>query len=90
MSNLQRLQLLRRTRIGRRLYTPTSTIYHTAVVGTGLSDQLELTSGEFDRSEPSRRNKETVPHGRHDPRRGQKRVREQGGHKSGEATYMKY
>ena len=88
MSNLQRLQLLRRTRIGRRLYTPTSTIYRTAEVGAGLTEKL--TSGTFDMSAPSRRNKETVTHGHHDPPRGLKRVRETGNHKSGEATYMKH
>ncbi len=87
ISNLQRLQLLRRTQIGERLYAPSSTIYHTAEVGSGLSQQL--TCGQFDLSIPSKRCKETVPHSRHDPPRGLPRVRDLGHHKSGESSFMK-
>ena len=87
MSNLQRLQILRKSEIGKGRYTPTSTIYNASEVGEGLSDKL--TSGHFDLSKSSGKSKETLPHGRHDARRGQPGVRELGHHKTGEYSFMK-
>ncbi|XP_063691939.1 uncharacterized protein LOC134824135 [Bolinopsis microptera] len=59
VSNLQRLQILRKTSLGRKLYTPTSTIYHAPEIDKGLSDRL--TSSQFDLSKPSGKNKELKP-----------------------------
>ena len=63
----------------RKLYTPE--------VGAGLTDKL--TSGHFDRSQPSGKNRELRPHSRSDPPRGQQRVRDLGHHKTGEFAYYK-
>ena len=43
----------------RKLYTPTSTIYHAPEIDKGLSDRL--TSSQFDLSKPSGKNKELKP-----------------------------
>lgn len=87
VSNLQRLQILRKTSLGRKLYTPTSTIYHAPEIDKGLSDRL--TSSQFDLSKPSGKNKELKPHGRNDAPRGQGRVRAIGGHKTREYLFYK-
>ena len=54
---------------------------------SGLTDKL--TSGHFDRSQPSGKNRELRPHSRSDPPRGQQRVRDLGHHKTGEFAYYK-
>jgi len=71
----------------RKLYTPTSTIYHAPEIDKGLSDRL--TSSQFDLSKPSGKNKELKPHGRNDAPRGQGRVRAIGGHKTREYLFYK-
>ena len=72
----------------RKLYTPSSTIYYRSPeVGAGLTDKL--TSGHFDRSQPSGENRELRPHSRSDPPRRQQRVRDLGHHKTGEFAYYK-
>ena len=71
----------------RKLYTPSSTIYRSPEVGAGFPDKL--TSGHFDCSQPSGKNRELRPYSRADPLRGQQRVRDLGHHKTGEFGYYK-
>lgn len=87
ISNLQRMQLLRKKPVGREIFTPKSTIYPAPESGPGLSETL--TSGDFDQSRPSGRMRELRPFVRHQPARGVLPVRSLGGHKAHEGCFMK-
>lgn len=71
----------------RDLFQPKSTIYRNPETGEKLADSL--TSGDFDQSHASGKNREVRQYKRNLPARGVLSVRSLGGYKSHEDNFMK-
>ena len=69
------------------LFQPVSHIYWNPEIGEMRNESL--TSGDFDQTKPSRKNREVRQYERNAPPRGTFSVRSLGGYKSHEGNFMK-